>query len=475
MCGPPRLRRPARRRHRRPLPPGQREQVGSAAPDQRFATILSGPILPTLARLTLPVILVIVAQSFVTVLEAYWVSRLGTEAVAGVALVLPLVLLMNSMSNGGIGGGVSAAIARAKGAGNQPLANALLWHAALIAVVLGALFTAGALLAGPLLYAALGARGATLDQALAFSGWMFGGAVLVWLVNLLGAGLRGAGEVALPAKVSLAGAVVLVPLSPLLIFGGGPVPAMGVAGAGIATLIYYLGALIVYLVWLRRGNGPLHLHPHRLAAEPVNAIMGVGLVSAVGTILSSLTIVAITGSVGQYGAPALAGYGIASRVDNLLIPLLFGLGTGVVTMVGAATGAGLHQRAWAIARLAGALGFAGSAAIGMVLAIAPGLWMDWFTQDPQVHAAGSLWFRLVGPVYAVFGLGLMLYFACQGFGRMQGPLVAGISRLGITAGGAAVLAGQAAPLAQVYAAAAAGTLCFGLINAAAVWRARPQR
>jgi Na+-driven multidrug efflux pump len=350
----------------------------------------------------------------------------------------------------------------------------LLWHAVVIAMALGALFTAGALLAGPVLYTALGARGGTLQHALAFSGWMFGGAMLVWLVNLLGAALRGAGEVALPAKVSLAGAAMLVPLSPLLIFGGGPVPALGVAGAGLATLLYYLGALIIYLIWLRRGSGPLHLHHHPLTAEPINAIMGVGLVSAVGTVLSSLTIVAITGSVGQYGAPALAGYGIASRVDNLLIPLLFGLGTGVVTMVGAATGAGLHQRAWAITRLAGTLGFAGSAAIGGVLAIAPGLWMDWFTADPQVHAAGTLWFRRVGPVYAVFGLGLMLYFACQGFGRMRGPLVAGIGRLGITAGGAAVLAAHAAPLAQVYSAAAAGTLCFGLVNAAAVWRARPR-
>jgi hypothetical protein len=80
---------------------------------------------------------------------------------------------------------------------------------------------------------------------------------------------------------------------------------------------------------------------------------------------------------------------------------------------------------------------------------------------------------MVGASYGFFGLGLMLYFASQGFGRMQGPLVAGVVRLGITAGGAAWFASQAASLDQVYLAAAAGSVLFGLINAAAVWRARP--
>lgn len=442
------------------------------AVDARFAAILAGPILPTLARLTGPVILVIMAQLFVSVLEAYWVSRLGTEAVAGVALVLPLFVLMGTMSNGGIGGGVAAAVARAKGAGDHARADALLWHAILIALGFGLAFTLAAELAGPSLYAALGGRGETLGHALDFSTWVFGGASIVWLVNLLGAALRGAGEVRLPARINLVGAAVLVPLSPLLIFGWGPLPALGVAGAGIATLLFYAGALIALLIWLRRGTGPLQLKRSPPDRQLFAAILKVGLISAIGTLLASLTIVAITGSVGQYGAPPLAGYGLASRVDSLMVPLLFGLGTGVVTMIGAASGAGQLDRAFAVARLAALLGFAGSSLIGITLALAPGLWMDRFTTDPGVHAAGSLWFRIVGPSYGFFGLGLMLYFASQGLGRMRGPLLAGIVRLSVTAGGAAWLATRAAPLDQLYGAAAAGAVLFGLINAVAVWRAR---
>lgn len=440
--------------------------------DPRFAAILSGPILPTLAGLTGPVLLVIAVQLFVSVLEAYFVSRLGTDAVAGVALVLPLFMLMGTMSNGGIGGGVAAAIARARGAGRPQDAQALLWHAIVIALGFGGLFTAGALLAGPALYAALGGHDGSLANALEFSAWVFGGAVLIWLVNLIGAAMRGVGEVKLPAKVSLIGAAVLIPLSPLLIFGWGPLPGMGVAGAGLATLLYYVGVLAVYLHWLRRPSAPLHLVRQPLHAPMFRAILGVGLISAVGTIVSSLTIVAITGSVGQYGAVPLAGYGLASRVDSLLVPIMFGLGTGVVTMVSAATGAGLHARAWRVTWLAAGIGGAVTALIGLVLALAPGLWMDGFTTDASVHAAGSDWFRFVGPSYGFFGLGLMLYFASQGFGRMRGPLLAGLIRLSVTAGGAAWLAAQAAPLWQVFLCAAAGSVVFGGINALAVWRAR---
>lgn len=442
--------------------------------DPRFAAILSGPILPTLARLTLPVIVVILAQNFVAVLEAYWVSQLGTEAIAAVALVLPMVLLMGAMSGGGIGGGVAASIARAKGAGNQTLANELLWHAMLLAVGFGIIFTVAALLGGPLFYAALGARGGTLDQALAFSGWMFGGSVVFWMVNLIGSALRASGEVKLPAMVSIGGAVLLIPLSPVLILGWGPIPALGIAGAGIATLLYYVGSLIIYVRWLRRGDGPLHLHWHPARAAPVRAIMGVGLISAFGAVLSSLTLIALTGSVGQYGVEAVAGYGIASRVDSLMIPLLFAVGTGVLTMVSAASGAGLHDRAWAVTKLAGLLGFLGAALISAFLLIVPELWMDRFTSDPQVFAAGNLWFRIASPFYCFFGLGLMLYFAAQGLGQMRGPLMAGVIRLAITAGGATWLAANAAPMSSVFAAAAAGTVAYGLVNMLAVWQARPR-
>ncbi|MGH7866918.1 MAG: MATE family efflux transporter, partial [Candidatus Dormibacteraceae bacterium] len=108
-----------------------------SALEERRAMMLGALVLPTLLKLTFPVIAVVVAQTVVAILEAYWVSRLGTEAVAGVSLVLPLLILMGTMSNGGIGGGVSSAVARAIGAGRQADADALVLHTVIVALAFG--------------------------------------------------------------------------------------------------------------------------------------------------------------------------------------------------------------------------------------------------------------------------------------------------------------------------------------------------
>jgi len=427
--------------------------------------MLGGPVVPTLLKLTFPVIAVVVAQTFVAILEAYWVSRLGTEAVAGVSLVLPILILMGTMSNGGIGGGVSSAVARAIGADQQADADALLLHTVIVALAFGLAFTLGSIFLAPQLYSALGGRGQTLQLALTYSAWVFGGAPLIWTVNLLGSAMRGAGEVKIPATVSLAGALVLIPLSPILIFGLGPFPRLGVGGAGAATLIFYAIGLVVYLRHLLRGRGALRLHLAPLRFRHFRSILGVGLISAIGTLTASLTVVGVTGAVGTRGSAALAGYGIASRIDSLLVPLLFSVGTGVVTLIGVATGAGDISRGNRIARIASIIAFVATQSVGVLLAIFPSGWVHLFSTDPSVLVAGSTYLRVVAPSYGFFGVGLMLYFASQGRSNMLWPFVAGSLRLAITVAGAAWLASGEASLAYIVAPVAAGSVLFGLINA----------
>ncbi|MFM9851627.1 MAG: MATE family efflux transporter [Sphingomonadaceae bacterium] len=438
--------------------------------DFRRDAILHGPVIPTMLALALPTLIVIAAQTFVAVLEAYWISRLGTDAVAGVSLVLPLFVLMGTMSNGGIGGGVSSAIARAIGGGRAEDANALLAHSVLIAVLFGAAFMGAMLYGGPSIYAALGGNGAAMVQALAYSHWVFGLSVPIWLVNLISSALRGAGEVKLPARISLLGALLLIPLVPALMFGFGPLPRLEIAGAGIALGLYYGGALAVLLRYVLRGKGVLTLSMHPPIKQHVAAIMGVGLISALGTLTASLTTVAITGIVGGYGAAPLAGFGIASRVDSLLVPLLFGLGTAVVTMIGIATGAGDAARARKVAWTAAALAFGVTEAIGVLLFFAPQLWNGIFSTDPEVLQAGNAYFAAVAPVYGLIGLGLVLFFACQGRGKMAWPFTAGIARLILTALGAWALASAGASLPLLFIAVTAGAALFGAINAYGFWR-----
>jgi len=173
--------------------------------DPRTRVLLEAPIGPTLLRLAMPNMLVMVAQAAVGLVETYFIGKLGTDALAGVALVFPVVMLMQMMSAGAMGGGIASSIARALGAGRRADANALALHALVIALGLGAAFTIGVVGGGRWVYHAMGGSGRALEAALTYSNWVFAGAVLVWLFNSLGAVLRGTGNMAFPAAVSCIG------------------------------------------------------------------------------------------------------------------------------------------------------------------------------------------------------------------------------------------------------------------------------
>jgi putative MATE family efflux protein len=387
--------------------------------------MLEGPVLATLVKLAWPTVLVIVAQVFVGVAEMFYVSFLGTAALAGVTLVFPIMMLMSMMSNGGIGGGVSAAVARAIGARHSDDADALVLHALIVAIVFGLAFTAAMLLFGPTFYAWLGGTGEVLDAARTYSGFVFIGAVPSWIVGQMAAALRGSGNVRLPAIVTMVSAAILVVLSPALIFGFGPMPGLGIAGAGVAVTTFNLTAAVVLMRSLACGRGLVALRRVRLEQRLFGDILRVGLPSALGAVLFNLVTVLVTGAVGLFGTEALAGYGIAVRLDYVLIPLMFGLGTSIVTMVATNIGAHDFVRARRIAWTGALLAAFVAEAIGCLVAIWPGVWLGLFTSDPGVLASGALYLRIVGPLYGAIGLGLLLYFANQGAGQVVLPIIAG--------------------------------------------------
>ena len=241
---------------------------------------------------------------------------------------------MTMMAAGGIGSGVASSVARAAGAGRHQDADALVFHAVLIAVVFGLVFSIAVLCLDRPLFRALGGSGAALDAALIYARFIFLAALPIWIVNLLSAALRGIGNVHVPALVTLAGAVILVPLSPGFIFGVGPLRGFGVAGAGIAVTLYYCGAAIVMIRYLISGRSGLRLSATRLRWDLIRDILRVGVLSSVNALLLNLTVLLVTAAVGRFGVAAIGGYGTASRLDYVLIPILFGMGTAILTMVG---------------------------------------------------------------------------------------------------------------------------------------------
>ncbi|MDA5640100.1 MULTISPECIES: MATE family efflux transporter [Agrobacterium] len=431
--------------------------------------ILHGAITPALFRLALPTVVVLVVQTFVGVAETYFVSFLGTEALAGVTLVFPVLMLMQMMSNGGIGGGVSSAVARALGANRHADADGLVWHSIVLATVFGAIFSVAAILLGPLLYRSMGGTGETLKAALIYSGIVFAGSIPIWITALLSAALRGASNVNVPALVIISGAFLLLVLSPPLIFGWGPFPQLGVAGGGAAVFIYYLIAALVLALYLRSSSSPLKLKIVPLQGRLFKDILGVGLPSAVGTIQVNLTVTFVTAAVGHFGADAIAGFGIASRLDYLQIPIIFGLGTAIVTMVGINIGAGQIERARRVACVGAGIAFGITQTIGILATLFPMIWMRLFTADPDVQQLGSQYLQIVAPAYGAVGLGLALYFASQGLKRVLLPVLAGTVRMILAAfvGWASVIWFEAS-LNSLFQIVAVAAIAYGGLTAVAV-------
>ncbi|MEI7185986.1 MATE family efflux transporter [Dickeya dianthicola] len=457
------------------LPNANRSREPTAK--QLTTDILVGPILPVMLRLALPTIAVLVVQALVGVVETYFVSSLGADVLAGVAVVFPVLMLMQMMANGGIGGGLSSAISRASGAGRWQDAQALVWHGVIIAGVLGAAFAAIILIGGETLYHVMGVKGPSLSAALAYSNLVFAGSPLVWLVALLSAALRGAGDTKTPARITLLGGVILLPLSPVLILGWGPIPSFGVAGAGIAILLYYLFATLLLVRHMRSANSVIRLSIAPLSSRLFKDVLGVGFLSAIGTVQINLTVTVVTAVVGLFGPDAIAGYGIASRLDYIQIPLLFGLGTAIMTMVGVNLGAGQVQRAQRIAWVGSAIAFIFTELIGLVVAVFPHLWLTLFSEDQQVVKAGASYLQNVAPFYGAIGVGMALYFAGQGAKRVLWPVLAGTVRMAIAAFvGWLAVTQYGADLPSLFQIVALSALIYGVITVAAsfvIGRSKP--
>jgi MATE family, multidrug efflux pump len=438
--------------------------------DPRTRRLLEAPIVPTLLRLGAPNVLIMLAQAAVGLIETFFVGKLGTDALAGMALVFPAVMLMQTISAGAFGGAITSVIARALGGGRRAEADVLVLHALAIALALGLLFMVAALGGGPWLYMRMGGMHGALSAALTYSNLVFAGAALVWVFNSLSAVIRGTGNMTVPAVVSCTGSVVLIPLSPLLIFGWGPVPALGIAGGAIALLAYYLlgsVAMAAYLWSPRSLLRPAFSHL-RFRWAQFQEILRLGTVGAISAAATNATIAIATAQVGVFGTAAIAGYGTAARLEYLLIPLVFGLGSPLVAIVGTCIGAGMRERALHATWIGAAIAFSMTELIGLMAARWPNAWLSLFASDPAMHQVGTHYLHAVGPLYGFFGVGLVLYFASQGAGRLSWPVLGNIARLAVAALGGALALRWGHGLTPVFIAQGIALVIYALINVAAV-------
>ncbi|RYY78876.1 MAG: MATE family efflux transporter, partial [Comamonadaceae bacterium] len=319
-------------------------------------------------------------------------------------------------------------------------------------------------------YTLMGGSGAALEAALVYSHWVFAGAILVWLFNSLAAVIRGTGNMAVPANVTVAGVVFLVPVSPLLIFGWGPIPGMGIAGGAAALLLYYLGGTVALVMYLRSPRSLLkpRFAGVRLRWPLFKDILRIGLIGAIATFSTNLAIGVATALAGHFGTGAIAGYGTASRLEYLLVPLVFGLGAPLVAMVGTCIGAGQRERAMRAAWAGAAMAFTLTETIGIAAALFPRPWLRLFGNDPAMLDTGAQYLQAVGPLYGFFGVGLVLYFASQGAGRLLWPVIGNLSRLAVAGVGGWLVLRWSGQLAHVFVVQGIAMVVYGVVIASAI-------
>jgi Na+-driven multidrug efflux pump len=416
--------------------------------------------------LAAPTTLLSATQVAAQLIEPWLAARQGTLALAGWALVLPFALLLSQMSAGAMGGGVVAAIARALGAGEREEAAALATHALLIACAGAALFAIPLAVFPRALLGPIGGAEAAAAAA-PYAAWMFGaGALPAWLANTLASILRGGGRHGLAARGVIGGWIAYPPLAWLLMEPAG----LGLPGAGIAFALAMSGAALLMAAAVMAGGAgftPALRTPLRPAL--FRRILAVGLLASAMAAIANLATILVTAAIARHGPAAVAGYGISARIEFLMIPLAFGVGSALTALVGRAVGARDWAEARRIAWTGGGLALAVTGAIAIPVALFPDATAAAFTADAAVRAVAGEALAIIAWAMPGFGLGMALYFAAMGAGRMAFPVIAGLARILIAVGGGWLLAeGLGLGLPGQFVAVAAGITAYGALCAAAV-------
>ena len=423
-------------------------------------------LLKQVMALAAPTTLLALLQVGAQLVETWLAARQGTAALAGWAVLLPFALLLQQMSAGAMGGGVVSAVARTLGAGKRDEASALVLHALIIAVSFGLLFALGlSVFARPMLTAVAGAEAA--DAAVVYAFWLFGlGAVPAWLSNTLASVLRGGGQHAVAARTLLLTALAF----PVLAYVLAEPLGFGLAGVGAAqALVQCVAAAAMAVVVFRGGAGFVPTLRVQPSWALFKRILAVGAIACTLAAVANLTTILVTAQLKGYGVAAVAAYGIAARLEFLIVPLAFGVGSALTALVGRAVGAGDWATARRTAWVGGVLSFAVSGAVGLAVAGWPLQFALFFTSDLQVAITAARGLQYTGLAFGGFGLGMAMYFGCMGAGRMVWPVLAGLTRITLAVGVGGWLAnGLGLGLEGHFIGVALGIAAYGLITASSV-------
>lgn len=434
--------------------------------------LTSGSVARPLAALAVPVVLTSLLQTLYNLTDTLVVGQYDATALAGLTFSFPIVFLFTALGSGvSITGRVL--VAQYEGAGRGDDARFAAGQTLVFAVGVGVAVAAVGLPTMPLLLAAAGAEGAVLAGATAYLRFVLAGLPLLLVAFVFSALLQGYGDAVTPFLVVLGSVLLNAVLDPLLVFGLGPVPELGLRGAAIATL-GARGAAAAVGVWLLvSGRTGLRVSLRDLRPDPtfLRRVVRVGVPASLETTTIAISVTAMLFVVGQFDEAVVAGFGVGERVLSLMFLPSIGLATAATTMVGQNLGADEPGRAHRTARVAVGAAFVGLTAVGLLVALVAPTLAGVFSPDPPVVAVAADFLLVVGPTFGAEAALRVYGGLFRGAGRTTLALaVTGTVFLPVRIGLALALVDLAAVGPRGVWLAYAGSAVIGAVGAAVVAR-----
>lgn len=310
------------------------------------SSVLLDPIGPTLFSLSLPMIFGIISVLLINLVDTFWLGRLGTNELAAISFTFPVSFSLLSVMMG-IGIGLSTTVSHAVGRKDQSEIQRLCSHGVLLgAVVVTILAAIGSLTMEPLFFS-LGAEEAIMDDIKAYMSIWFAGVVLLSVPMVSNGAIRGMGDTTTPAIIMFVSASINVIADPIFIFGLGPIPAMGVQGAALATVVawFFSFCLAIYVIRSRLKIFKTRVILNHHISQSWKKIAHIGFPASLSNLITPLSSALITALMAQFGTEAVAGFGVGSRIEPLALVAVMGLGSVLTPFMGQNWGAEQYVRA----------------------------------------------------------------------------------------------------------------------------------
>jgi len=401
----------------------------------QISPLVGAPLTKTLFRMAVPGVIGALLYSCLGLVEANYLRQAGTDVLAAVAVVFPLVMLAAMFSAGALGGAVSGRTARALGAGKNREASAVLVSAVLISLVGGLLMWVLVVQLGPLLYSYASDSDTVRQAAQQYAIYLFPAMPAFWLVNMLCSVMRGSGDMVRPAIVAGVMVIAYAVVGAWLIPKSNASVVDSVKAAALSMICAYLLSLLLAIFYIGQSRQPIRFHIREFRWHTLAGILQQGLLASSQSVMTITYAMITTILFSRHGTDWLAGYGLAVRLELIMVPVIFGIGASLIAIVGAYVGAGQRRVAILIAWRGMLINATLVGFIGLWFSLFPTSWCSIVGSDEAVIAHCNHSLRVVAPTYAFLALGLGGYFASQGLNTLMWPVLGALLRLTIVATG----------------------------------------